>query len=77
MPLSQLIWTIALVKENLWEYVQQNELMETPIQVFGELEILQLVGQFFDRAQYYAAVGYERARSAKYAEEAHAVAMKG
>ncbi len=60
VPLSQIIWTIALVKENLWEYVQTNNL-GTPVELFGELEILQLLDQFFDRAMYYAAYGYEHA----------------
>lgn len=60
VPLSQVLWTIALVKENLWEYVQTNNL-GTPVELFGELEILQLLDQFFDRAMYYAAFGYEQA----------------
>jgi hypothetical protein len=29
-------------------------------EVFGELEMLQLLDQFFDRAIFYAAVGYEK-----------------
>jgi hypothetical protein len=33
--------------------------MERPAEVFGELEMLQRLEQFFDRAQYYAAMGYE------------------
>jgi hypothetical protein len=64
IPLSQVIWTIALVKENLWEYVQTNNL-GTPVELFGELEILQLLDQFFDRAMYYAAYGYEHASEAQ------------
>jgi hypothetical protein len=35
--------------------------LERPVEVFGELEMLQLLNHFFDRAIYYAAVGYERA----------------
>jgi hypothetical protein len=31
------------------------------VEVFGELEMLQLLEQFFDRAIYYASVGYELA----------------
>ena len=61
VPLSQVIWVIALVKENLWEYLKQENVMERPAEVFGELEMLQLLEQFFDRAQYYAALGYEEA----------------
>jgi hypothetical protein len=63
VPLSQVIWVIALVKENLWEYLKKENVMERPAEVFGELEILQLLEQFFDRAQYYAAMGYEEVRT--------------
>jgi len=60
VPLSQLSWTIVLTKENLWEYLKKETVMERPTEVFGELEMLQLLDQFFDRAIFYAAVGYEK-----------------
>jgi hypothetical protein len=41
------------------EFVKKESVMERPIEVFGELEMLQLLEQFFDRAIYYATVGYE------------------
>jgi hypothetical protein len=59
VPLAQVIWVIALVKDNLWEYLKDKSVMERPAEVFGELEMLQLLEQFFDRAQFYAAKGYE------------------
>jgi hypothetical protein len=61
VPLSQVNWVIALVKDNLWEYLKDKTVMERPAEVFGELEMLQLLEQFFDRAQFYAARGYEEA----------------
>ena len=64
VPLSELIWCIALTKENLWEFLRKDSVMERPSEVFGELEMLQLLDQFFDRATYYAALGHERAQSA-------------
>ena len=60
VPLSQVSWTIVLTKENLWEYLKNETVMERPTEVFAELEMLQLLDQFFDRALYYAAVGYEQ-----------------
>lgn len=60
--LSQLIWAILLVKDNLFEFLNREAAIERPTEVFGELEILQLLDQFFEQAVYYAAVGYERAR---------------
>ena len=62
VPLSQLIWVIVLTKENLWEYLKNEAGIERPAEVFGELEMLQLLDQFFDRATFYASQGYEEAR---------------
>ncbi len=61
VPVSEVIWVIVLTKENLWEFVKKEAVLERPVEVFGELEMLQLLEQFFDRAIYYAAVGYETA----------------
>ena len=61
VPISELIWVIILTKENLWEFLKKENVMERPVEVFGELEMMQLLDQFFDRAIYYASVGYERA----------------
>jgi hypothetical protein len=60
VPLSQLIWTIVLVKENLWEYLKRNAKAEDLYELSGAHEMLQLLEQFFDRAMYFGAVGYER-----------------
>jgi hypothetical protein len=61
VPINELIWVIILTKENLWEFLKKESVMERPVEVFGELEMMQLLDQFFDRAIYYASVGYERA----------------
>ena len=60
VPLSQVAWAIILTKDNLWEFLKRESVLERPVEVFGELEMLQMLNRFFDRAIYYAAVGYER-----------------
>jgi len=60
VPLSEVIWVIVLTKDNLWEFIKKEAVLERPVEVFGELEMLQLLEQFFDRAIYYASVGYEK-----------------
>jgi hypothetical protein len=60
VPLSELIWAIVLTRENLWEFLDKEAVLDRPVEALGELEVLRLLEQFFDRAQYYAAVGYER-----------------
>jgi hypothetical protein len=59
VPLSQLIWAINLAKHYLLEFLAAAAVTEKSVEVFGEMEVLQLLEQFFDRANYYAAVGYE------------------
>lgn len=61
VPISQLVWTILLTKEVLWEFLKDEAAPDRPMEVSGELELLQLLDQFFDRAIYYAALGHERA----------------
>ena|ERR1039458_2749625 len=60
VPLSQLIWAIILTKKNLWDFLKQEAVLDRPAEISGELEVEELLDQFFDRAIYYAAVGYER-----------------
>jgi hypothetical protein len=68
VPASELLWCIVLVKENLWEYLRSQEALENTSQIFGELALMQMVDQFFDRAMYYAARGHEKVREARLAE---------
>jgi hypothetical protein len=61
VPFSQVVEAIVLTKDNLWEFLMKEAAVDRPVEVFGELEMLQLLDQFFDRAIFYAAVGYENA----------------
>ena len=73
VSLSQLVWCIVLTKENLWEYLKNEAALERPVEVFGELEMLQLLDQFFDRAIFYASDGYEKALAIRATPEASLV----
>jgi hypothetical protein len=59
VPVSELLWCIVLVKENLWDFLREQEALGNVSQIFGELALMQLVEQFFDRAIYYAVRGHE------------------
>jgi len=61
VPLSEVVQAIVLVKENLWEFLKSEAVMDRAVEIMGELELLQMLEMFFDRAIYYAAVGYEQA----------------
>ena len=59
IPLSELIQAIVLTKENLWDFLRSEAVMDRAIEIMGELELLQMLEMFFDRAIYHASVGYE------------------
>jgi len=59
VPFSELMWAINTVKEHLCHYLEQEGLLEQPVDLYGDWQLLQSVERFFDRALYFAAVGYE------------------
>jgi hypothetical protein len=60
VPLSEVVQAIVLVKENLWEFLKSEAVAESAVEILGELELLQMLEMFFDRAIYYVVVGYEQ-----------------
>ncbi len=60
VPVSQVVWMICLVRENLWDYLQKHAELERPAEIFGELELLEMLDKFFHLAIYYASLGHER-----------------
>ncbi len=75
VPLSEVVQAIVLTKENLWEFLKSEAVMDRAVEIMGELELLQMLEMFFDRAIYYAAVGYEDevARAVRESEEVCAI----
>lgn len=61
-----------MTKENLFQFIKKEATLERPVEVFGEMEMLEWLDQFFSRATYYAAMGYER----EVAEQAFAQASE-
>jgi hypothetical protein len=59
VPLPEVIQAIVLTKENLWDFLKNEAVLDRAMELLGELELLQMLEQFFDRAIYFAAVGYE------------------
>src|ERR1700758_814419 len=59
VPLSEVIQAIVLTKENLWDFLKSEAVADRAIEIMGELELLQMLEMFFDRAIYFAVVGYE------------------
>jgi hypothetical protein len=59
VPLPEVLQAILLTKENLWEFLQSEAVMDRAVEIMGELELLQMLEMFFDRAIYFVAAGYE------------------
>ncbi len=59
VPLRELIWALLTSKDHLWRFLQFENTVDGALQLFGTLEFLHQLDFFFDRAIYYATVGYE------------------
>jgi hypothetical protein len=62
VPFSELLYALSTTKECLWEHLEQEALLEDPLELIGNLNLLHAVGRFFDRATRAAAMGYEAAQ---------------
>jgi hypothetical protein len=67
VSLAALTWALMLTKEHLWGFLEWEGVYGGLHHVFGELELLRLLDQFFDRAVCYTTEGYEQAVAANVA----------
>lgn len=63
VPLSQLFWAVCIAREHLWDHMQQECLIEEPVEFWGGVNLLHSLNQFFDRALYFTLRGYQRANN--------------
>lgn len=59
VPFSEFLFALNATKECLWQYLQQEGLLEDPVELLGDIELLHSIERFFDRAAYSASIGYE------------------
>ena len=59
---SHVFWAITATKQHVFGFIQREGLSDNAMELHGELELLRLVGQFFDHALYYIALGFEQER---------------
>ncbi len=71
IPLSEIVYAVILLKHHLNRYIREHGLVESsqdrevpqdllPVHLYGIQELSFLVGEFFDKALYHLARGYER-----------------
>lgn len=59
--LHQVVWALLLSRDHLWHFLRHRSFADNVVALYGELEFERLLNQFFDRAIYYAVLGYEDA----------------
>lgn len=59
--LHQFVWALLVSRDQLWQFLRYQSFGDNIVALFGELELQGLLNQFFDRAIYYAVLGYEDA----------------
>jgi hypothetical protein len=62
VSLQDVCWGIILTKEHICSFLQREGFLRGALEIYGEMELLRLLDQFFDRAICYCVEGYERAK---------------
>jgi hypothetical protein len=62
VSLFHVCWGIFLTKEHVWNFLEREGFLRGPLEIFGEMELLRLLDQFFDRAICYCVEGYEESK---------------
>ena len=62
VSLAHVCWGIVVTKEHIWDFLQREGFLRGPLEIYGEMELLRLLDQFFDRAICYCAEGYTEAK---------------
>jgi hypothetical protein len=65
VPLSQFMASMLMTKDHLWTYLRREAMSDGALQLYGEIEFLQSLTTFYDRAIYYASMGYEEKAKAR------------
>jgi len=58
IPAEELMWALILGKEHLWHFLQRESTADGALELFGELDFLLSLEQFFDRAMYHSMMGH-------------------
>jgi predicted transcriptional regulator len=62
VSLTSFCWAMVLTKQHIRDFIARQGFLRGALEMYGELELLQMLDQFFDHALCYAAEGYEQAK---------------
>jgi hypothetical protein len=60
--LQQLVWALIISRNHLYRFLLGHAFADSIFELYNELELQQLLNQFFERATYYSVAAYEEAR---------------
>jgi hypothetical protein len=58
-PLSEIVLSLCHIRRQLWEKVQAEGVLDTALDLYQAIDLHNRIVLFFDRAIYFAAIGYE------------------
>lgn len=58
--LEQFVWALMISRDHLWHFLQREAFADNVVALHGEMELQQMLNQFFDRAVYYGILGYDK-----------------
>jgi hypothetical protein len=67
VPFGQLFWAVCITRDFLCDYIQQECLVDDPVEFWGGVMSLRSLNQFFDRAFYFSLGGYQDAGTHEFA----------
>ena len=67
--LHQCVWALMLSRDHLWHFLRHESFADNIVALHGEMELLSLLNQFFDRAIYHAILGYTEAAESEVKSE--------
>lgn len=76
VPFRNLFWAVCIAHEYLWEHIQEECLIEEPVEFWGGVGLLRSLTQFFDRCLYFTLIGYEAAGKRELANMPSAFAQR-
>lgn len=63
IPIEEFLWALILSKRNIFEFLQREVTADVPYELMFEMEFMQTLDEFFDRATYHAICGFVHHRT--------------
>jgi hypothetical protein len=60
--LPQFVWAVVMSRNHLYQFLVGQAFADSIFDLYSELELQELLNQFFERAIYFGVVGYEETR---------------